>query len=68
MLFRSKRFLPVACLSTNAEQDDVPGLRVGEYSVVTDESVGVEESADAGERHSRVQAFGPGADFGHGEY
>jgi hypothetical protein len=47
---------------------DISGLRIGEYPLVTDESVGIEESADSGERHSRVQAFGPGTDFGHGEY
>lgn len=63
-----ERFPPVACLSVHAEEHDIAGLRVGEYPVVSDESVGVEESADTGERHCRVQAFGPGADFGPGEY
>ena len=55
-------------LSVHAEQHDVAGLRVGEYSVKADKREGVEESAHAGQRHSRMQAFRPGTDFGHGEY
>ena len=47
-----KRFPPMACLSVDAEQHDVPGLRVCKYSVVTEERVRIEESADASEQHA----------------
>ena len=60
-----ERFLPVACLSVDAEQHDIPGLRVGEYSVVTDERVRIEKSANASEQQAHRQAFGPGTDIGH---
>jgi len=46
----------------------VPGLRGGEYSVVTDERVRVEESADTSEQHAHGQTFGPGTDIGHSQH
>jgi hypothetical protein len=58
----------VARLNVYAEQHDIAGLGVGEYSVITHEWEGVEKSADVGEGHSGVQAFRPGTDFGHGEW
>jgi hypothetical protein len=63
--YMQQRRLPMALPGRHGEQHDVASLSVGEHPSATDERVGVQEPARAGQQQASGQVFRPGANRRH---